>query len=378
MSLKTLSASSVLDGSTVADLFSSFRRRVDEQKDVAERVVEAFDTGDSDMFYELVNPRIGDGAFDQALFEGHSSGQIEDSLFHALTYSLMESASAAGIADGEDMVVVTEIFALPLTGTIEDILTTSGDVEIARSIARAFTSTGYVAEGTRVLLSPTTIDPLAVASIRPAVARHVAHEFQDAFAADYDAAAAERLFEAVQTPFESLSGREDNHLDERGTVTRFMIGATQRVLSTTRATNADAFLFNMLDEAVPEEMVERSENFLSAVCHVPGVEAAPYYPLPLARATSFAAVAALGAALQEEAELIGLQRPDRAMDEIVLTRTDGKVFAEGIVGSTLVGPAAVPEALVLRDDTWFVNRLACFADEFSERKEMLISGMRMN
>lgn len=245
MTMKTLSSSSALDGSTVADLFSSFRRRVEEQREVAERVVEAFDTGDSDMFYELVNPRIGDGAFDQAIFESHSSGDIDDSLFHALTYSLMESASAAGVADGEDMVVVTEIFALPLTGSIEEILTTTGNVEIAKGIARVFSSTGYVAEGTRILLSPTTIDPLAVASIRPAVARHVAHEFQEAFAAEYDEAAAERLFEAVQTPFESMSGREDNHLDEPGTVTRFMIGATQRVLSTSRATNADAFLFKI-------------------------------------------------------------------------------------------------------------------------------------
>jgi hypothetical protein len=378
MSLKTLAASSNLEGANIADLFETFRRRVGEKRNAAVRTVRAFEAADNDLFYELANTHVGDGAFDQALFDSFAAGEIDPALFHPLMYTLLEAASAAGVDGGHDTVVVTELFALPLTGTIEEVLETSSSLEVAIGMARAFSATGYVADGTRVLLSPTTIDPIAASSLRPAVARQLAHEFQDAFAAEYDVHAAEHLFEAVQAPFEFLRPEGRHHLDERGTVTRLMIGATQRALSTTHATSADAFLFNMLDEVTPDDMIERSETFIETLCNVPGVTAAPYYPLPIARATSFAAITALGTGLQAEAQLLGVQRPDRVFDEIVITRVGDKVFAEGVVGSSLVGPCAVQEELVRRDDGWFVNHLALFADEMSQRDELMISGLRQN
>lgn len=378
MSLKTLAASSNLEGANIADLYETFRRRVGEKRNAAVRAVRAFEAADNDLFYELVNAHVGDGAFDQALHDSFAAGEIDPALFHPLMYTLLEAASSAGVDGGRDTVVVTELFALPLTGTIEEVLETSSSLDVALGMARAFSATGYVTEGTRVLLSPTTIDPLAAASLRPAVARQLAHEFQDAFAAEYDAPAAEHLFEVVQAPFEFLRPEGRSHLDESGTVTRLMIGATQRALSTTHATSADAFLFNMLDEVTPDEMLERSETFIETLCNVPGVTAAPYYPLPIARATSFAAIAALGNGLQAEAQLLGVQRPDRIFDEIVVTRAAAKVFAEGVIGSTLVGPCAVSEELVCRDEAWFVNHLSLYAEEMSQRDEMMISGLRRN
>jgi threonine/homoserine/homoserine lactone efflux protein len=378
MSLKTLAASSNLEGMNVAALYDAFRHRVGEKRNSACRIVRAFESADNEMFYELANANVGDGAFDQALHDSFAAGEIEPALFHPLMYTLLEAASSAGADGGRDTVIVTELFALPLTGTIEEVLDTSSSLNVALGIARKFSETGYVADGTRVLLSPTTIDPFAAAVLRPAIARQIAHEFQDAFDSGYDEAAAERLFEAVQAPFELLAASDRNHLEEPGTVTRLMIGATQRALSTTHSTNADAFLFNMLDEVTPDEMLERSESFIEAICNVPGVNAALYYPLPIARATSFAAIAALGNGLQTETQLLGVQRPDRILDEIVVTRVDGKVFAEGIVGSTLVGPCSVPEELVRRDDAWFLNHLALYADELSQREELMTSGMQRN
>lgn len=378
MSSKALFTETNLEGVNVADLYDVFRNRVGKKRDVARRAAQAFEASESDVFYELVNPQLGDGAFDQALQDAFSAGEIEPSLFHSMMFTLLEAASSAGVDDGDGAVTVTELFALPLTGTIEEVLETSSRLDVAHAMARSFSSTLYVADGTRVMLSPTTIDPLAAAALRPAIARQIAYEFQDAFANDYDEAAAERLFEAVQGPFEFLGVSDRNHLEDRGTVTRLMIGATQRTLSTTHATSADAFLFNMLDEVTPDEMLERSERFIGALCRLPGVTAVPYYPLPIARSTAFAALTALGGGLQAEAKMLGVRHPDGIFDEMVVTRGNGQVFAEARVGDALLGPCAIPDELVRRDDAWFVSHLALYAEDFNERDEMMISSLRRN
>lgn len=378
MSLKTLAASSSLEGANFLEMYEDFRRRVDEKRDAAGRLTDAFEDQNSDIFYDIANSNLGDGAFDQALHDAFAAGDIESSLYHSMMYTLLEAASAAGVEGDGDTVVVTEIFALPVTGTIDEIPEASGNLGTLREMARAFSTTGYVSEGVRVLLSPTTIDPLAASKLRPAVARQIAHEFQSAFDAEYDQAAAERLFEMVQAPFEFMADDGRNHMDDKGTVTRFVIGATQRVLSTVHPTSADAFLSNMLDEPSTPEVAARSEAFIEAVNSSPHVLATIHAPFPIARATAFAAIAEIGDKLNTEATFLGIQRPDRMMDEIVLTRSGGFVYAEGVIGSAILGPCAVPEELVLRDDRWFVNSLALLGDELSEREAMVISRTRAN
>lgn len=379
MSHKALQDSSALTHDTVADLYAEFRVRVAEKKPVVMRTVEAFADRNAESLYALLNEEIGDGAFDTALQNAFDAGEIAPSLFHPMMATVIETASCFSEPDPDGhTVVVTEIFALPMSGTMPAILEASGSFEKLQSLARAFADTRYVSEGVQVILSPTTIDPLAATRLKASIAREMAASFAPYFDDEYTSQDAEDIFEVIQAPFEFLGDRDRNHMEDSGRVTRFIIGATQRTHSTTYPTNADAFLANMLDETSSSVFQETSDAFLARINEIAPGDVDFNMPLPIARATSFAAVATIADELHVEARAKGVRRSDFMFDEISLSYHGERLAAEAIVEGELLGPVLIPVALVERDRAWFTSMLDRMSDEFSEKDHMLISATKRN
>jgi hypothetical protein len=367
MDTKTLKTSSVLAADTVGRLFSEFRARVDERRKDVRQVVEAFSSQDPEAFMKAVEGRLDDGAFDTAMSEAFERGEIDPDLYHGMMFSLLEAASFSieHDADGHSF-TTTELFALPITGAIGEILEVTGSYEMLAKLASIMSSSGYVSEGVQIILSPTTIDPRAAARLTCAVAREMAEAFAPHFDHGYNAADAEDLFEAVQGPFEFLGDLEIDHLAEKGRVTRLVIGATRRIHSPAYPTMADAFIANFIDENEDGWLQEVSDRFLETInASAPGTISFNM-PLPITRAAAFAALCAAMEGLNDEAHLLGIHRPDLLMDEISINRSKDSVLIEGVVAGQSLGPVIVPDLLVRRDRLWFRNNLGRLCDDLHE------------
>jgi hypothetical protein len=379
MDAKTLKNSSILSSEGAAELYAAFRKRVADKADAVRSVVDAFSRQDPEAFMSFATPEIGDGAFDTALSEAHQRGEIASDLYHGLMYSLLEAASYTSEhdADGHSF-TVTELFALPVTGTIEEILEVTGSFDGLARIARAFASTGYVSEGVQVILSPTTIDPIAATKLSTAIASELAEAFVPHFEHGYSPEDAEDLFECVQPAFEYLGDSARDHLSEQGRVTRLVIGATRRIHSTRYPTQADAFIANFMDENDSERLQEVSDAFLDRLnTEAPG-SITYNWPLPITRAAAFSAVSAVMEGLNDEALALGIRRPDFLMEEMSISRHGERTAVEGVLGGRVLGPVLVSDALLQRDRLWFRNSLSRLCDEIHERDHMIMPQRRLN
>lgn len=379
MDTKTLNNSSILSNEGLAELYAAFRQRVAEKAGAVREVVDAFSRQDPEAFMSSASSQIGDGAFDAALSEAHQRGEIEPDLYNGLMYSLLEAASYSSEydADGHSF-TVTELFALPVTGTIKEILEITGSFEGLLRLAAAFSKTGYVAEGVQVILSPTTIDPMSASRLSSAIARELAETFVPHFEHGYSSEDAEDLFECVQTAFEYLGDAERDHLSEQGRVTRLIIGATRRIHSTRYPTQADAFIANFIDENDSERLQEVADAFLDRLnSDAPG-SITYNWPLPITRAAAFSAVSAVVEGLNDEAMALGIRRPDFLMEEMSISRHGDHTAVEGILSGRVLGPVIVPDALLQRDRLWFRNSLSRLCDEIHERDHMIMPQRRLN
>jgi hypothetical protein len=379
MDTKTLKSSSILSNEGAAELYAAFRTRVAEKAGAVIAVVDAFSRQDPEAFMSSASPEIGDGAFDAALNEAHKRGEIEADLYHGLMYSLLEAASYSSEHDPDGhSFTVTELFALPVSGTIEEILEVTGSFEGLSRIASVFSSTGYVAEGVQVILSPTTIDPISATRLSTAIARELAEAFVPHFEHGYSPEDAEDLFECVQPAFEYLGDGDRDHLSEHGRVTRLVIGATRRIHSTRYPTQADAFIANFMDENDSERLQEVSDAFLDRLnSEAPG-SITYNWPLPITRAAAFSAVSAVVEGLNDEAMALGIRRPDFLMEEMSISRHGDRTAVEGVLGERILGPVMVPDALLQRDRLWFRNSLSRLCDEIHERDHMITPQRRLN
>lgn len=379
MDAKTLKNSSILSNEGAAELYAAFRKRVAEKADAVKAVIAAFSRQDPEAFMSSASSEIGDGAFDTALSEAHKRGEIDADLYNGLMYSIIEAASYSSEqdADGHSF-TVTELFALPVTGTMEEILEVTGSFDGLSRTARSFSSTGYVSEGVQVILSPTTIDPMAATRLSSAIARELAEAFVPHFEHGYSPEDAEDLFEFVQSAFEYLGDTDRDHLSEQGRVTRLVIGATRRIHSTRYPTQADAFIANFIDENDSERLQEVSDSFLDRLnSDAPG-SITYNWPLPITRAAAFSAVSAVVEGLNDEAMALGIRRPDFLMEEMSISRHGDRTAVEGILSGRVLGPVIVPDALLQRDRLWFRNSLSRLCDEIHERDHMIMPQRRLN
>lgn len=367
MDVKTLKTSSTLSGDSAADLYADFRKRVSGKKAVVERVVAAFTSQDPEAFFKSIDGQIGDGAFDTAIVEAFDRGEIEAELHHGLMYSLLEAASAVTEHDESGhSFTTTELFALPITGTIEEILEVTGSFEKLAALASVFSTTGYVAEGVQIIISPTTIDPRAAARLKCAIAQEMAEAFVPHFTHGYTPSDAEDLFEFIQGGFEFLGDPDIDHLSEKGRVTRLAIGATRRIHSTHYPTTGDAFIANFIDENESDELHEISDIFLEMLNEAAPGTIAYNLPMTLTRGAAFAALGAVVEGLNDEAALLGARRSDFLMDEMSIARHGETVSVEGQIGDHQLGPVVVQDLLVRRDRLWFRNSLSRLCDDLHE------------
>lgn len=367
MDMKAFKTSSALSGDSAGELYADFRQRVLEKKSAVLDVVAAFSSQDPEAFFAAIDGQIGDGAFDTAVSEALDRGEIEEELHHGMMYSLLEAASSVTEhePDGHSF-TTTELFALPVTGTIEEILDVTGSFEKLAALASVFSATGYVAEGVQVIISPTTIDPRAAARLKPAIAREMTAAFIPHFVHGYSARDAEDLFEIIQGGFEFLGDPEADHLTEKGRVTRLAIGATRRIHSTLYPTMGDAFIANFIDENEADELHAISDAFLERLNDAAPGSVAYNLPVSVTRGAAFSALCAAMEGLNDEAALRSLRRPDFLMDEISISRHGDVVSVEGMIDDHQIGPVVVPDLLVRRDRLWFRNTLARLCDDLHE------------
>jgi hypothetical protein len=379
MDASTLHTSSTLSGDTVAELYAAFRKRVSEKSAAVKATVDAFASQDPEAFMMATADEIGDGAFDTALKESFERGEIDADLYHGMMFSLLEAASCSTEHDSDGhSFTTTELFAMPVTGTIEEILEVTSDFDALARLATAFTSTGYVSEGVQVILSPTTVDPIAASRLTCAIARETVESFVPHFTDGYTREDANDLFEAVQAAFEFIGDHARSHLEERGRVTRLVIGATRRIHSTVYPTSADAFIANFIDENHCGTLQDISDGFLDLLNESAPGSIAYNMPLPIARATAFSALATVADNLSEEAAAMGIRRADFLMDEISVSRHGEQTAVEGVLDERILGPVLVRDALIQRDRLWFINNLGRLCDELQERDRMLTTVRSVN
>jgi hypothetical protein len=374
-----LKNSSVLSSDNIAEIYASFRERVASKEVAVRSVVDAFLQQDPVAFNRVTALEIGDSAFDTALFEAFKRGEIEPDLYHGLMWSLLEASSFSTVEDESGhSFTVTELFALPVTGKISDILELTGSFKSLSQLADTFSSTGYVGEGVQVILSPTTIDPIAAARLRCAVARELAEAFVPYFSHGYTPSDAEDLFEFVQGAFEFLGDPDRDHLAEEGTVTRLVIGATRRTHSNSYPTQADAFIATFIDELSSEGLQASADDFLGHLNERASGSITFNYPMPVTRAAAFSAVASVVTDLNEEAKVLGIRRSNFLMDEISVSRHGDQTAVEGVLDNQVLGPVLVRDELIRRDRLWFINMLSRLCDTVHERKHLLSTAHRLN
>lgn len=363
-----MKTTSILASSDAAELYNDFRRRVADYAADVRKAVDAFLSQDPEAFFRVIDGLIGDGAFDTALAEAFKRREIAPEIYDGLMYSLIEAASSVSIDDpDQNSFTTTELFALPVTGSMQEIMEFSGSFARLASTASLFSSAGYVSEGVRVILSPTTIDPRAAARLTCAIAREMALSFVPHFDSGYTPQSAEDLFEAVQGPFEFLGDPTTDHLAETGRVTRLIIGATQRLHSRHHPTTGDAFIANIVDENDSDALQDISDRFLGALNEVTPGGITLNFPFTITRGAAFSALSAAIEGLNEEAALVGVRRPDFLLDEIIVARHGETVMIEGLIGDHELGPVVIQDQLVRRDIQWFKSSLSRLCEDFSER-----------
>jgi hypothetical protein len=296
-----------------------------------------------------------------------------------MMFSLLEAASCSR-DDDEDghSFTTTELFALPVSGTIDEVVKVTSDFDGLSGIASLLTSTGYVSEGVQVILSPTTIDPFAASRLTCALACEMVEAFIPHFVHGYDKTDAEDLFETVQGGFEFIGDPDRDHFTEAGRVTRLVIGATRRIHSSRYPTQGDAFIANFIDENSDDRLHAVTDTFLERLNENAPGSIAYNMPLPITRAAAFSALATVVEALNGEAAVLGVRRSDFLLNGIAVSRHGQSTAVEGVVDETVLGPVLVPDILLQRDRQWFLNSLGRLCEELHERDTMLTAPKRLN
>ncbi|NTF17341.1 hypothetical protein G6L37_02775 [Agrobacterium rubi] len=359
--------SSTLSGEKAAELFAEFRQRVSDKRDDVLRVVDAFASQDPEAFFASIENQIGDGAFDTALSEAFDKGDIEPELYHGMMYSLLEAASCTTEhdADGHSL-TTTELFALPITGSADEIREIVGNREMLASLAKTFSATGYVSEGVQVILSPATVDPRQAARLRCAIAHELADAFVPHFVHGYSSDDATDLCDFIHGGFAFLIDPENDPATDGGRVTLLIIGATRRIHSTSYPTSADAFIANFIDENHDDALHEISDRFLDRLNKDAPGTVAFNLPMSITRGAAFSALESAVEGLNDEAALRSIRRQDFLMDAITITRHGDVVSVEGEIEDNQLGPVIVPDLLVRRDRMWFRNSLSRLCDDLHE------------
>ncbi|MDW9481245.1 hypothetical protein GOB57_21610 [Sinorhizobium meliloti] len=338
-----MSANTKVAGTTALSMEDLVSATHLDARDLAPRLqamLDRLDAGDLLGFHAALQEEVEDPAFDPA-FVGVCADNPH--LADAAMREALRGAAVTGMPGLEEGCErVTDVFVLPVTGSVADIHRLVADASAMSALERSFRDAGILAPGGRVALSDTPLRPHIVINATPGMLRTL-HRAFDRFLGSAGTAADRNALEREVFNFETSCHPYDYVSEAKGTATLLLVGFYSREYTLTHV-EIDAMTSQINYDDVHGEHEEILEAFEELARDVTGLDIA--LPHWIGRGCAAAAFETVRSLMEAEAACYGKDLAVSGLDGIACARRGDVTLVEGEIAGQILGPFSFPANLV--------------------------------
>lgn len=310
-------------------------------------ILDSLHIGDTMEFHAALQKEVDDPAFDLAFKAACAKNP------HLSDAARREALRGAGVTSGHGSEFgcerISDVFFLPVTGPIEDILALSCDASAMAALERSFRDAGLLTQAGRLALSDTPLQPDLVVNATPGALRRL-HRALERFSGSDGTVADRAVLEREVDDFEAACHPEGQVSEARGTATLLFAGFYSREYRLTSFIELDAMTAQINSADADGDHTESLEAFEEIARDVTGLDVSP--PHWLGRGCAASAIETVRSNMEAEALCYGKDLAVSGLDAIACARRGDVTLVEGEIGGNILGPFTFPTSLVEFEPEW--------------------------
>lgn len=318
-------------------------------------LLDSLHVGDFMEFHAALQKEVDDPAFDAAFKAACAKNP------HLAAAARREALRGAGVtsAHGSEFGSerMSDLFFLPVTGPVDDILGLSCDPSAMAALERSFRDAGLLAPEGRLALSDTPLQPELVANATPTALRRL-NRALERFCGSEGTVGDRAVLERDVDDFETACSPE-KLVEPKGTATLLFAGYYSREYRLASFISIDAMTSQINNADADGDHSECMGAFEELAFDITGLRvSAPHW---LGRGCAASALETVRAHMEAEAACYGKDLGLSGLDAIACARRGDVTLVEGEIGGNILGPFAFPSSLVEFEPEWAIESLAKMA-----------------